>query len=84
MVKGIGDEGQQQPLAWWHPSHSVRLTFTSCMRVLLSPHCFDSSLTRYDWLVGCLWVACHRMVKGIGVEGQQQTLARLNPSHSVR
>ena len=45
-VKGRGDEGQQQPLARWHPPHLVRVTLTRGMRVLLHPHLCDSTLTR--------------------------------------
>ena len=74
LVKGICDEGQQQPLARWHPSHSVRLTPTRCMMVLLPPHLCDSSLTRQGWLVGGWGVTGLFLVKGRGDEGQQQPL----------
>ena len=83
-VKGRCDEGQQQPLARWHPPHSVRLTPTRGMRVLLPPHLCDSTLTRFGLLVGGWEVSRLTAVKGRGDEGQQQTLARWHPPHSVR
>ena len=84
LVKRRGDEGQQQPLAWWHPSHSVRLPYTRGMMVLLPPHLCDSSLTRQGWLVGGWGVTGLFLVKRRGDEGQQQPLAWWHPSHSVR
>ena len=83
-VKGRGDEGQQQPLARWHPPHSVRLNPTRGMTVLLPPNLSDSSLTRQGWLMGGWGVSQRTAVKGRGDEGQQQPLARWHPSHSVR
>ena len=56
LVKEIGDEWQQQPLARWYPSYSVRLNPTRGMMVLLPPDLSDSSLTRWEWLLSC-WVS---------------------------
>ena len=83
MVKGRGDEGQHQPLAWWHPSHSVTLTPTRGMRVMLPPHLCESSMTREGWMVGCQVFTGNSLVKGRGDKGQHQPLVWWHPSHSV-